>query len=254
MGTFFTPGGHGIKWHGDSQPSMGRHHYVMSLPDTFSKWVDSSSDSGCLLWTGKKDVFKFQEKGTRTARTPWRASWEFVNGPLPADQVVTRTCGSEKCVAPGHLVTVACKPRPSRPTKAPAVFWAQSAPQPSGCITWTGTINQDGYGSCTWDGATWKAHRLAYTLVVGPIPPGLELDHTCRNRSCVSPLHLDPVTPSTNATRAIPFRTQARPFIPTLSQAVVDAVRNDGSTVVSDLARKYGVSRRTVARVLRGER
>ena len=45
------------------------------------------------------------------------------------------------------------------------------------------------------------AHIYAYESLVGPIPAGLELDHLCRNRSCVNPFHADPVTHQINMSR-----------------------------------------------------
>lgn len=51
----------------------------------------------------------------------------------------------------------------------------------------------------------WQAHRYTYTLLVGEIPSGLELDHLCRVRNCVNPDHLEPVTRRENLLRSTSF-------------------------------------------------
>jgi hypothetical protein len=52
------------------------------------------------------------------------------------------------------------------------------------------------------------AHRVAYEALVGPIPQGLQLDHLCRNRMCVNPEHLEPVTARENLRRVFALITE----------------------------------------------
>lgn len=84
------------------------------------------------------------------------------------------------------------------------------------CWNWTASLNSHGYGQfmAALHGRHKRphpAHRVVYELLVGPIPEGLELDHLCRNRRCVNPDHLEPVTRSENIRRgAGPAATRNR--------------------------------------------
>lgn len=77
----------------------------------------------------------------------------------------------------------------------------------SGCWQWLGNCHPDTrYGRFWLDRHTDRlAHRLAYEWTVGPVPDGLVLDHLCRNRSCVNPIHLEPVTNVENVMRGESF-------------------------------------------------
>jgi len=75
-----------------------------------------------------------------------------------------------------------------------------------GCWEWTAGRNPDGYGHFRVGNTQRKAHRVVYELMIGPIPDGLDLDHLCRNRACVRPDHLEPVTRGENQRRGVPFR------------------------------------------------
>lgn len=70
------------------------------------------------------------------------------------------------------------------------------------CWWWLGTRSRDGYARIGIGRlGSVAVHRLAYELLRGPIPDGLELDHLCRHRSCVNPDHLEPVTRRENQLR-----------------------------------------------------
>lgn len=103
----------------------------------------------------------------------------------------------------------------------PASFWAKVHLEDRGyrtpCLIYTGTIATNGYGVATFGGRQYKAHRIAYEAVNGPIPINDEtgkpfpLDHLCRVRSCVNPDHLEPVTDAVNVLRGIsPHAVNAR--------------------------------------------
>lgn len=70
-----------------------------------------------------------------------------------------------------------------------------------GCWEWTGGTNAGGYGVLNIAKRPRLVYRVLYELVVGPVPDALELDHLCRNRRCVNPDHLEPVTHRENVLR-----------------------------------------------------
>lgn len=71
-----------------------------------------------------------------------------------------------------------------------------------GCWLWQAKLNADGYGVFSISPElSVLAHRFAYEVAVGPIPDGLVTDHLCRNRRCVNPDHLEPVTSRENTIR-----------------------------------------------------
>jgi hypothetical protein len=133
---------------------------------------------------------------------------------MPRKSIPPRTClhcGKQFYVPPsriregkGKYCSRACSfvRRPCRP--AAERFWekVRHSDDLFGCWEWTASRDDLGYGYFSPSGGNRvPAHAYAYRLVVGEVPDGLELDHLCRNPSCVNPAHLEPVTHRENLMR-----------------------------------------------------
>jgi hypothetical protein len=75
--------------------------------------------------------------------------------------------------------------------------------QPNGCWNHRGPYTSKGYGR---SGRFGPAHRYYWTMLRGPIPDGLTIDHLCLNKKCVNPDHLELVTASENTRRMLAGR------------------------------------------------
>ena len=78
----------------------------------------------------------------------------------------------------------------------------------TGCWEFTGYRDRDGYGRIQWRGKhAYLAHRAAYEIAYGSIPPGMTVDHLCNNRSCIRYEHLEAVSHEEDVRRAVERRT-----------------------------------------------
>lgn len=141
-----------------------------------------------------------------------------------------------------------------------AVFWTTVDKRPDGCWVWTAHGNNRGYGRFRVGGRQAYAHRVAYELRNGPIPPGLTIDHLCRNKMCVNPAHLEPVTLRENAlrgslarqpTHAARARGGRSGRQKVSEQQVLDIrAKYAAGSSQSALAREYGLTQSGVSRII----
>lgn len=94
-------------------------------------------------------------------------------------------------------------------------FWSK-VNKTDRCWIWMAHRDKCGYGQVSigqrlGEYNNFRAHRLAYELIVGPIPDGLTLDHLCLNTACVNPVHLEPVTRAENSRRSSLLRVPPPP-------------------------------------------
>lgn len=124
----------------------------------------------------------------------------------------------------------------------------------SGCWIWQRARNEDGYGILGIDGFT-KATHWFYTRFRGPIPEGLEPDHTCFERPCVNPSHLELVTRAENTRRRLYCKVTMEDAreIRELHAQVKRGPTMPGALSREEIAYRYGISPVTVSKIWSGE-
>ena len=140
-------------------------------------------------------------------------------------------------------------------------YWEKVKIKPGGCWLWIGA-KVNGYGYFRLDGKAKRAHRVSYEFLIGPIPDRLGLDHLCRNKSCVNPTHLEPVTQAENLLRSPLIVTETCPMghdynHENLAIATVNTVKNKRQYKYCkqcnrDRARRNYAAIRSAAREFRG--
>lgn len=126
----------------------------------------------------------------------------------------------------------------------------------NGCFVWTGTKTGEGYGKLTWGSKRRSAHRIIYESLVGPIPKGMFVLHRCDNPACVNPNHLFLGTAQDNSNDMKAKGRQAKGSQACSklceSQVVEILSHKQAGMSTPSIAQKYGVTTRTVRKIIRG--
>ena len=144
-------------------------------------------------------------------------------------------------------------------------FW-QYVEKGDGCWQWKAGRNKSGYGTTSKNRKSVLAHRVAWELTNGPIPPGLCVLHRCDNRLCCNPSHLRLGTNADNvADRSRKGRGRAPDQclhgedVPTSKLTAVQVLEirarwSSGGVTQEALGDAYGVSQTAIGKIVRGVR
>lgn len=156
------------------------------------------SNNGCWNWIGSIDagrcIFSVKNKNVKAQ--------EFILGQrAPHGLSVLFSCSNKQCVNPAHLSFGPKDKTPVLRGDPLELFMTHVDKQPNECWYWTAAKSHGGYGVVRRNGRNYPAHRWIYEYINGELPDKTECDHLCRNRSCVNPDHIEPVTKLENVRR-----------------------------------------------------
>lgn len=121
-------------------------------------------------------------------------------------------------------------------------------PEDKGCWKWTGYRDEDGYGHFQFrhDGKKYKirAHRAICMIAGRRVPPQAVLRHSCDNRWCVNPDHIEFGTHADNVADCVAKGRNASGEDngrSRLSDSAVLEVRKLAAAFVAEQSRKHGV-------------
>ena len=124
---------------------------------------------------------------------------------------------------------------------------------PGQCWYWQAGKHGDGYGGLLYSGESQRAHRVAYTLAHGQIPPGLDVLHSCDNPTCCNPSHLTAGTRAQNmADKVARMRNRTR-YLTDAQVGDLKRLWHTGEFSRSDLAEKFEVSAAQIQNITQGK-
>lgn len=131
---------------------------------------------------------------------------------------------------------------------------AKSVADEHGCLNWTGSLDSSGYARVGYQKRNWKASRVAWTMINGPIPVGLQVLHKCDNRRCVNVDHFFLGTNSENMADMVSKGRSALGRAKLTAEAI-KTIREQFATGTSTLAlaTRHKVTQANVYRIVNRE-
>ena len=153
--------------------------------------------------------------------------------------------------------TVSRMARPKNDWKnAERMLMARSERRANGCWEWIAGRTYAGYGAVYLPGEN-RAHRAAYKLWKGNVPPGMQVRHTCDNRTCINPDHLLLGTAADNAQDAMQrgrLQHGSIHWAAKVNEHMVKMIRKHaaaGTYNGAEMAKIFGLSHTVVCRIIK---
>ena len=153
---------------------------------------------------------------------------------------VNRKCCSKECWLINHRNFV----RPVETDEQVFKRFMANVKKTKECWNWTAGVDSSEYGMINVRKKSLKAHRYAYQYWKGKIEDGLQIDHICKNRRCVNPNHLECVTQTENIRRGVNTKLKIN--------QVLEIKKLFDHMSFTDIGKKYGVARPTIADIYYG--
>jgi hypothetical protein len=128
----------------------------------------------------------------------------------------------------------------------PIDFTIEAAGYKTPCWMWKKCVTKrSGYAVMSHKMKSHRAHKLLYELTFDKVPEGMVLDHLCRNRACVRPDHVEPVTCTENTRRGLGTKL-------TVEDVLHIRAMNNAGIKQRVLAEHYGVDPSAISNAVRG--
>lgn len=114
------------------------------------------------------------------------------------------------------------------------------------CWNWPYAVSKDGYGLLSINKKTLSAYKWLFEELRGRVLEKMELDHLCRNRLCVNPEHLEPVTHKENCLRGSNTKLTA--------EDVREIRKLKGTMTQRKIGEQFGVTHTTIGYIFSGKR
>ena len=228
--------------------------------EKFLKYVDMREEDECWPWKAKinnvgRGIFTFDRKRKGQPRKvstycAHHVSYQFFVGDADV-RYLDHSCGNLWCCNPNHLY-----PRTLEKRLLDNVEYSDGDDP---CWLWKKFILPNGYGTIHLNGESELAHRVSYKFFNGKrIPHGMQVRHTCHNKSCINPDHLiigthkDNMRDMTQANRQAKGERIANSKLTLKEVKRIKNMLDSGNYSQKELARTYGVSGHAISDIKRG--